>query len=852
MENNIKVNQNEDIEELKKILLNSNPILFLGAGFSYGSENQMGTLPTGTELKKELFEKFVVGNVEQADQEEIERYDLPDLCQFIYDHFKKEEEVRAYLFERFSHARPCDFHLLLTAYEWKRIYTVNIDDLVENIYRIKQVKITVQNRQKEKNVETETELVKLHGCVNAPDEPVTFSNNEYTTLIKDKNFKLDKLMTDIMRQNVIFIGANLNERDIDFYISQYESAGFLRKGKLIFIDPTPTVKLRTRIETLDGILLRWTTEEFLNFISGLRYNPSELSRNRKFLNYTGLYLYKDILACTTSKEVYESRLYEGYASKWEDVIYNWIFVTQDIKNILEIVRTEMAGTVPSYCVAIYGNRFTGKDCVLKQIGASLYKEGYEVIEYKGKSLNISALKRYIFSSDYNKFVLLINDASYYYRLIEKLLQTNWDGKRVLILTTSRRYYHFRKKYYLEGNPYQEYEIKDRISAKDAGIIYDTIKDKGYLGDLSLERNEGITQICKMGSYINFLTELTYGSGFRKRIKEVSRSIFNLSDAIRNLYWELVIFDKADLSYYPSELLVQQYSLDFNIFGNKEYGKLDKEQRLLVDNINIVENGIVLKNRLLIEDIGRGLKQDTMVMLVKGILKNIAPYVSEEEDDYWRIIFESLLKADVLSKVFRIRDDQILQLYYSLKSDFENISYYWLQLGIAEQKVGDYAKALNHLKMAKQIRPRAYQIQHAIARNYLKNANAEKDAILAETLFKTGENMMMDLINSKENYKSKAKYFSIHCYVHEKIKYMVRYSEMVNKRTCIMLKSYIDSILSNLDDYSKNLVIEYVDMLKKYNLESILKVKPGDIYYQALMSKIVADAQEEFDPLIESM
>ena len=69
-------------------------------------------------------------------------------------------------------------------------------------------------------------------------------------------------------------------------------------------------------------------------------------------------------------------------------------------------------------------------------------------------------------------------------------------------------------------------------------------------------------------------------------------------------------------------------------------------------------------------------------------------------------------------------------------------------------------------MANRIRPYAYQIQHAIARNYLKQANYVRDITEADALFKIGEEKMFELINSREHYKDKAKNFSIHCYILE--------------------------------------------------------------------------------------
>lgn len=840
-----------NVEQLKNILLHANPILFLGAGFSYGSYNEAGHLPTGDKLKEEIFQKFIHGQVSSSDEPEICKYNLQDTCQCVYDYLEKKDELKAFILSRFKHAQPKDYHLLLSSYEWSRIYTVNVDDLVENICRKNSVDIVVQNSDHEKNVAQKLEYIKLHGCVNAPEDPIIFSQSEYTNLISTKNYKLDKLATDMLDRNVIFVGASMEERDIDHYISQYEKAGHLRKGKLIFIDPYPTVKLKTRIKRLDGILLEWTTEKFLRFVADLNYNPTEAERKKKRLNYSGLFLYQEIMTCYSSADTYESHLYEGYNCKWEDIFWEWTFESTYIKDLENIVNNLTYDTYSSYCIAIYGNRFAGKDCALKQIGAYLAKSGYEVIEYQGKSLNINTLKQYISSSNFTKFALLISNAGYYYRIIEKLLNTDFHEKKLLIVSTSRTFYHYKKKYYLDDNPYVDYEIKETIRRADAEIIYKKLNEKGCRGDLSLNPGEAIREILQKGSLINLFSDLTYGKGFKKRIRNATQDIFHASEQIQALYIELVIFDKADLAYYPSELLTQQYSIDFNIFVEAKGQHLSPDQKLIVDYIRIDENGITLKNRMLIDEIYKKTSKKLILSAIKGVLLSIASHVSEDDTTYWRIIFESLLKEEVLSTTFHIPDSEILNLYYSLKAEYENISYYWLQLGIAEQRSGDFAKALNHLKMAHKIRPHAYQIQHAIARNYLKHANAEKDNTISETLFSIGESIMLELINSKEHYKAKARNYSIHCYAYEKIKYLSNHPILVNKKACLELKRYIDIMAKEMDDLAPTLARDFLQLLKMSHLQSILSMKPGDPYFDTLTSSSIKKVDENSDVLIDS-
>lgn len=232
------------------------------------------------------------------------------------------------------------------------------------------------------------------------------------------------MVSDIHCENIIFVGASLEEEDIDYYISLYEKAGHFSKGKFFFIDPYPTFKLKQRVAALGGILIKWSTEKFLNYVHGIHYNPSEQEKMKKRLNYHGFYLLDDIISSLNKKKIYESKLYEGFNSRWEDAIDDWIFNRNEFDEIVKFLKNLSFKDYNTYCYSIYGGSFTGKDCLLKLIGLHMRKENYHVIEFNGKHFDINVLDDYIRNSIYDKYVLLIENASFYYRLIEMIMKKN--------------------------------------------------------------------------------------------------------------------------------------------------------------------------------------------------------------------------------------------------------------------------------------------------------------------------------------------------------------------------------------------------------------------------------------------
>ncbi|MCM1304110.1 MAG: SIR2 family protein [Lachnospiraceae bacterium] len=844
------------IEEVRRIMENEPPMLFLGAGFSLGATNEYGDIPLGDTLKQEIIDIFIRGNVDEEAIREIEHYELQDVCEFVDESLKQYTELREFLVKRLGNVKPAEFHYNLTNYPWKKIYTVNIDNLVEVVYRKSQNTLLVQNQAKQKTGDHSLEYMKLHGCVYGPTSGLVFSRKEYNDLISGRmNFKLNDLGHDIQRETFIFIGASMDEADIDSYIIKYEQAGYFRKGRMIFVDPKPKMKIRNRVNSFSGILLEWTTEQFMEFLDTVHYKPDELEKCIKRLNYSGIYLYNDIVNNIESVKTYESKLYEGYNCEWRDVLDGWLFESPYFEGLRKRMEQISYADGDTYCIALYGKGLVGKGCMLKQAGVWLDKKGYTVLEFRGKSLDYSKLFDFMRNDTGKRYALLIEDASFYYKIIERMFEENDTNKKLLILTTSRNYYHLKKRYYLEGNPYEEFEVRDKLDYKYAQIIYKKISEKGYLGELSREETKGCAEITRHKILSNLFIAITYGENFQKRVDaSLNDLLTDYSEQGIRLFKELTLFEKVDVPYYPNEILTARYSIDFNCF-NKDAEKISASEAAIVDFVRIDREGVSLKNKIILEQVWKLTTIREKQEIVYGILHYIAPYVSENDNNYWRVIFESLLKVDILIDKLDFGLKDILSLFYRLKEEYGDISYYWLQMGIAEQKKKDYVKALNHLKMANSIRPYAYQIQHAIARNYLKQANYVKDIAEADALFKIGEEKMLELINSHEHYKDKARNFSIHCYILEKIAFLNKYNRKISNDEIRRMKRWIDSILHTKDDYIKGLLKAFVLLLKDNNKVDMINFKPGDPYWNALNQQKMLGNDEndenDEDILVES-
>ena len=204
----------------------------------------------------------------------------------------------------------------------------------------------------------------------------------------------------------------MDEPDIKYYLQVYEDSGCkYRTNKIIFIEPYPSFKFKNLVKKLDAILIEATTEEFLNYISTLNYMPDEIEKAKISLNYNGIYRLSDIEK--TYVTPYESKLYFGYNCTWQDVADGWIFEIEAFQKAIDKVDSIIIDNNHVHCLSIYGPFFAGKSCLLQSLGYYLQTKNYEILEYRGRQLNIDVLKSYIDKSSSQDFAFIIDNAAHY-------------------------------------------------------------------------------------------------------------------------------------------------------------------------------------------------------------------------------------------------------------------------------------------------------------------------------------------------------------------------------------------------------------------------------------------------------
>lgn len=810
---------NEDaIKKLKHILLTKDPILFTGAGFSLGAKKSDNKtfLPSGKELKMNII-KDVLGYKEDSEEfAELNNETLQNVCEHTNLHHQT--QLQDYLTEIFTDCKPEEFHKTVCSYKWNKIYTTNIDDVIENC--IQGNRLLVQNLGRIKTGSSDKiEYIKLHGCVRNQEAGYIFSEKEYVdSMLKSRDYRFNSFGQDIQYKDFVFIGTDFNEINLDYYLNLYENApAKTSKGFLFFINPSVSIMFRTRIEKVGGIILNWKTDEFAGFLEQEVLSVKDKNTKLSIKNFS--ILNNEVEKYKTFK-AYRSNLYVGDNPKWLDILNDWDFFNGEVwKNFKEYYNLIQSENITHSIYTLVGKSLAGKSTYSRRIGYFLYNEGYTVLEFIGRDFEYYPIVQFCKNRDINKLCIIVDNASYYYGAFRSLLNSMPLTVDLIIVANTRPYFHNRKKYNIITENYFEYYIPTYINYAFAKEIENKLYKKGYLGSFKqYEKSERIERIKKTNDIPDCLYTITYSKKFIDRFMDDLMPRYDRLRYGKDLIAYLSIFQELDLPYLPLEIVTLIFQRDTNN-ALKEIDDFVKYNE---------SNGISIRNSALGKIIINKLQPTQRLEYIKELLINISPQVSEREHTYWNEIEASLLKEKLLRKRLGLRTSAIRNMLFEIQDYYDESYNYWIQVGITEQFSYEFEKALNHFQQAEALNPNSYMVQNAIARNFLRQANYSEDYEKARPLFDEGENRMLELIRNRDEFQVKA--FSTHCYLYEKINFYIKFniepSDKELKNMFDLLKRIVEKMPE--DGMSKHISNKFYEFMVHFKKTNVIKLNFNDL------------------------
>lgn len=550
------------IQKLDRCLLSSHPILFTGAGFSLGATNGNGEpIPSGNDLKKNILIELLGYNEDSDEYKELFTNPLADICSFASEHVS-ELKVQDFIVSQFIDCTPKDFHKTIATFVfWRKIYTINIDDVIEN--SVPKGYLIIQNTERQFSYTRakQKEYIKLHGCVRNRSGNLVFSNQQYVdSMLHSTDYRFNSFAQDMQIENFVVVGTEMNEINLDYYLSLFSSvSGKTSHGQLFFINPRPSLIFKSKVSKIGAHILEWTTEEFANHLKSLTKTKDSYSKSHIIDDF--LYV-KDKYEKDKKFKGYNSYLYFGQHPDYRDIIYDWDFSNPEIKKKLSDIVSYIGGRRGcKLMVAFYGKSMTGKSTYLKRIAIDLVNENVAVYDFCGKKFDTEDFRKKTRIIAEDTIALIFDNASFYYSEIKSLINNFPKEKNILVITAARTYSHNRKRYCLVSeNWYEEMLIDGNTNSHDnvfAIDIAEKLDKKGLLGKLKVKSfDERVAYISSYQDVESCLFTITNGSYFQKR---QLNSFYEKKNKLQHskgieLLRQLAIFSKLDLPYIPLEIV----------------------------------------------------------------------------------------------------------------------------------------------------------------------------------------------------------------------------------------------------------------------------------------------------------
>lgn len=205
----------QELRLLLRQFARGNVVLFAGAGFSVGAKNSRGAdPPLGTQLAEILASECGW------------KYEGEDLA-VVYEQAQKHlgsQKMNDVLRSLYKNCAAAKWHYLIPKLFWYRIYTTNIDDVLETSYRSDSAQgldsITCPAAFDDQDMWFErVQCVHLHGSVLDLAKGLTFTAAEYAGQTATPNPWYQALIEDMYANSVLFVGSRLNEAPMYHYLA---------------------------------------------------------------------------------------------------------------------------------------------------------------------------------------------------------------------------------------------------------------------------------------------------------------------------------------------------------------------------------------------------------------------------------------------------------------------------------------------------------------------------------------------------------------------------------------------------------------------------------------------------------
>ena len=678
--------------------------LLLGAGASMGALGGNGErLPSGPQLSTRLIQAFDVPVGDAV-------ISLPR----AYSAAKRADPVKleAFMKEWFTGCKP-DWQRVLADFQWHRVWTLNVDDVVETVFRTSGIHFDRLNWKStfRDTARSDRQIIHLHGYVDDTLENDTqtsdlvFSINEYAATLRDRRSWHSVFTDEFGERPFVVLGASLTE-EFDLQQALAGSAATTARGfpSVIVLKSVSDLE-RAELSALGLLVFEAEAKDFMRVIGNAikEYNRMLGTLYKQPISeymHTFLQQFDNLRQLEPIRKDSNNRFYSGYEPSWRNILDADDAIFDTTEKSFAAIAADPAKEPPNQLVHLLtGNSGTGKSTGLLRIAQCFVAAGRPTFWFRGvENLNVDAAFEWL--QRMPDTVLLFNDCADFAEAIGRLAQECASHQTNLLVIGAER---SGRREMLENKIeprflrlLADYEYRT-LSDNDINALINKLKARTRLGHITRFSRSGQENYFRRTAsrrLFEGMANLEGGLGFHERIKNTYDRI--VDDRLRQLY------TAASIAYelgYPLPMGVASKVAGLRAI-DLENLMADEAQEILVLDYNGVHPPHRITASMVVES---ALSPQAKYAAIQSLTTALAPHIDisaiRKRTLPYRLI-RRLMDQETILRLIGPSDGRLM--FEHMQDLYDWNGRYWEQRALLESALGNHRQARSYAERAVQI------------------------------------------------------------------------------------------------------------------------------------------------------
>lgn len=703
-------------------------MLLLGAGASDGSLSYDGKkLPLGRELAIEL---AMMMNWDYNGEALSKVYSAINNI--------NSAKLHGYFRDRFSNARPSADLLELVKFPWPRIFTLNIDDCIENALRksgVQNFGVFLRNSPLEEvdPIFSKVQVVKLNGSADRPEDGFIFSPQEYGDGANRLPIWYRELGQSYSNYSFVFIGTKLDEPLFQHALAEMRSTINRSPLRGFVITPEASIIDKHHLSGLNLEHIAGTISDFVSWLNSkmptrptgweiaisrrpeLRSLDKSLSRSQKYTLNSITLVSGDTLPRSDARKSMGAirEFYRGFKPKWEDVQDGIPAKLAFIDKFIELV---LSNAQSGKCIALVGPAGSGKSTALMMTALDISRKQAAPVYYlKEPSINLKDIIRSLEQLNDSMYYLFIDKVEGMHLEISDFLRDEGRTCKVCFVITERLNIWKRRVESVIAPYVAKFNVIEKITRADATLILDKLEKFGPWTRLRsmppISRIEEIYNKADRQLLIG-LMEATTGVGFTQIIRKDFNDIGDVAHKAFLVIVGLASIHRSTMSPRIAGCALANLGIakDINIMSRETEGIVVSSTKKLS-----------ARHPLYVRELFEKIVSTTLIRdCLKAVLEAFSDYDAPVIKNIGKAdgaVFKSIINHRFIKKMMRNEEDNILSIYKAFETKFHVDGLYWLQYGLSLRDFDRHEQALDIFRTTRDAY-KSPQIDHAYAQQLL--------------------------------------------------------------------------------------------------------------------------------------